>query len=53
MSCRRRDSGTCASLGDVRGYRYRDYGNRVGFWRLLEVSEKYGIAATRLGSAWP
>ena len=28
---------------DVRQYSYRDYGNRVGFWRVLEVMDKYGI----------
>jgi len=28
---------------DVRGYSYRDYGNRVGFWRMLEPLDKYNI----------
>ncbi len=28
---------------DVQQYSYRDYGNRVGFWRMLEVMDKYGI----------
>ena len=28
---------------DVRGYSYNDYGNRVGFWRMLEVMDKYNI----------
>ena len=28
---------------DVRSYSHRDYGNRVGFWRLLEVIDSYGI----------
>ncbi len=28
---------------DVREYSYRDYGNRVGFWRMLEVLDAYQI----------
>ena len=28
---------------DVQEYSYRDYGNRVGFWRILEVLDKYAI----------
>ncbi len=28
---------------DVQQYAYRDYGNRVGFWRMLEVLDKHGI----------
>ncbi len=28
---------------DAREYSYRDYGNRVGFWRMLEVLDAYGI----------
>ena len=28
---------------DVKQYSYRDYGNRVGFWSMLEVMDKYGI----------
>jgi peptidoglycan/xylan/chitin deacetylase (PgdA/CDA1 family) len=31
---------------DVRLYSYRDYGNRVGFWRMAEVLERYEIPAT-------
>jgi allantoinase len=30
----------------VKGYAWRDYGNRVGFWRMLEVFDHYGIPAT-------
>ena len=26
---------------DVQQYSYRDYGNRVGFWRMLETVDKY------------
>ena len=28
---------------DVQQYSYRDYGNRVGFWRMLEPLDKHGI----------
>ena len=28
---------------DVQQYTYRDYGNRVGFWRMTEVLDAYGI----------
>ena len=28
---------------DVQQYTYRDYGNRVGFWRMLEPLDKHGI----------
>ena len=28
---------------DVQGYAFRDYGNRVGFWRMLDVMDKYEI----------
>jgi allantoinase len=28
---------------DVVGYSYRDYGNRVGHWRMMELMDKYGI----------
>ena len=28
---------------DVQQYTYRDYGNRVGFWRMLEVLDKHSI----------
>jgi allantoinase len=31
---------------DVRKYAYHDYGNRVGFWRLLEVLDRYQVPAT-------
>ncbi|MFN0089274.1 MAG: polysaccharide deacetylase family protein [Acidimicrobiales bacterium] len=31
---------------DVQGYSQRDYGNRVGFWRMLPVLDRYGIRAT-------
>ncbi len=28
---------------DVVGYSQRDYGNRVGHWRLMELMDKYGL----------
>lgn len=31
---------------DVRNYSRRDYGNRVGIWRLMEVLEKNGVKGT-------
>lgn len=31
---------------DVMLYSHRDYGNRVGFWRMLEVFDHYQIRAT-------
>jgi allantoinase len=31
---------------DIRNYSRRDYGNRVGIWRLMEVLEKHGIKGT-------
>jgi len=35
-----------ANAPDVRNYSRRDYGNRVGIWRLMEVLEKNGIRGT-------
>jgi len=31
---------------DVMNYGYCDYGNRVGLWRLMEVTDKHGIRCT-------
>ncbi len=31
---------------DVMNYAYRDYGNRVGFWRMLDVLDRYEIPCT-------
>ncbi|HBJ33024.1 MAG TPA: polysaccharide deacetylase, partial [Dehalococcoidia bacterium] len=28
---------------DVQQYSYRDYGNRIGFWRMLEVLDTHNI----------
>lgn len=28
---------------DVLGYAHRDYGNRVGFWRMADTMEKHGV----------
>ncbi len=35
-----------AEAPDVRNYSRRDYGNRVGVWRLMETLEKHGIRGT-------
>jgi peptidoglycan/xylan/chitin deacetylase (PgdA/CDA1 family) len=35
-----------SSAPDVRNYSRRDYGNRVGVWRLMEVMEKHGVRGT-------
>lgn len=35
-----------ANAPDIRNYSRRDYGNRVGIWRLMEVLEKNGIRGT-------
>ena len=31
---------------DVANYAYRDYGNRVGFWRMLEVMDQHEVRCT-------
>lgn len=31
---------------DIVGYSYRDYANRVGFWRMLAVLDEFGIPVT-------
>ena len=31
---------------DVRNYSWRDYGVRVGIWRMMEVMEKHGVRGT-------
>ena len=31
---------------DVRSYSYRDYGNRVGFWRMLPMLDRYAVPCT-------
>ena len=28
---------------DVQGYAWRDYGNRAGIWRMMEVMDRYGV----------
>lgn len=28
---------------DVLGYSWRDYGNRVGLWRMMEVMDRFGV----------
>jgi len=31
---------------EVQGYAYRDYGNRVGFWRMLEALDNHSVRCT-------
>jgi allantoinase len=31
---------------EVQGYSYRDYGNRVGFWRMVEAFDRHDVRAT-------
>ena len=33
-------------IPDVLNYSWRDYGVRVGIWRMMEVMEKYGVKGT-------
>jgi allantoinase len=35
-----------ARVPNVRNWSVRDYGNRVGVWRLMEVLARYGVRAT-------
>lgn len=35
-----------AGAPDIRNHSRRDYGNRVGVWRLMEVLEKNGVRGT-------
>src|ERR1700676_2278507 len=28
---------------DILNYSYRDYGNRVGLWRMIEIMGRYGV----------
>jgi peptidoglycan/xylan/chitin deacetylase (PgdA/CDA1 family) len=38
--------GPVAPNPDVMNYSWRDYGVRVGIWRMMEVMEKYGVRGT-------
>jgi len=40
-----------AQLPDVTGYALRDYGSRIGVFRMMEVLDKHGIRATVLLNA--
>ena len=31
---------------DVLNYSHRDYGNRIGVWRLIEVMQRFGVRAS-------
>jgi allantoinase len=35
-----------AAAPNVRNWSHRDYGNRVGIWRIMEVLDRYGLRAT-------
>lgn len=35
-----------AQMPDVVNYSWRDYGSRVGIWRLMELLDRFGIKAT-------
>jgi peptidoglycan/xylan/chitin deacetylase (PgdA/CDA1 family) len=35
-----------ARIPNVRNWAVRDYGNRIGIWRLMEVLSRYGIRAS-------
>jgi len=37
---------TAAFVPDVLNYSWRDYGVRVGIWRLMEVMQRYGVRGT-------
>ncbi|MDP6474127.1 MAG: polysaccharide deacetylase family protein [Alphaproteobacteria bacterium] len=39
-------SATTAFEPDVLNYGWRDYGNRIGIWRMMEGLDKYGMRAT-------
>lgn len=39
-------SGRASAVPDMPAYAGRDYGNRVGIWRIIEVLDKYEIRAT-------
>jgi peptidoglycan/xylan/chitin deacetylase (PgdA/CDA1 family) len=41
-----RNTWTRSPHPDVQGYGYRDYGNRVGFWRMTDVLDRFGVVAT-------
>src|SRR5512134_2024936 len=35
-----------AKIPNVRNWALRDYGNRVGVWRFMEVMSRYGVRGT-------
>jgi peptidoglycan/xylan/chitin deacetylase (PgdA/CDA1 family) len=41
-------SGTAGLVPDPLNYGWRDYGPRVGFWRLLEILDRHGVPASVL-----
>lgn len=41
-------AGTAALVPDALNYGWRDYGVRVGFWRMLESLDRHGVRASAL-----
>ena len=37
---------TTVLVPDILNYSWKDYGTRVGIWRLMEIMEKYGVKGT-------
>src|SRR5690242_287866 len=40
--------GTASLVPDALNYGWRDYGARVGIWRLIDTLDRYGIRASAL-----
>ena len=46
------DSATGNAPQNQRNYAWRDYGNRVGIWNLLDLLEEFELPASQIAS-WP
>ena len=44
-------SSTTTLSPDVYEYALRDYGSRVGIWRMMDILDKYGMRAKNIVSA--
>src|ERR1700761_1154566 len=42
------DPGNLSGVQTHRNYAWRDYGNRVGVWRLFELLDEFGLAGSHL-----
>jgi allantoinase len=42
----RMSQSTASLVPDVLNYSWRDYGPRVGIWRMMEIMERYGVKGT-------